>query len=83
MAPPPALSIRRLHRRARRETIALEVIGFLALLVGIWALLVNPPEPFKWLMVLAIAGPVIIYMGFIAFYTYLEGIEEERYFPDR
>lgn len=73
--------VMRQHRRARTRTIFVCLIGAIMTVAGLAWFLLQAPGDLVWIGTLVIFGPITIFLGLITFYTYLENIEEDYYFP--
>lgn len=80
---PKLANMPRMHRIARWQELAVSVAGLVCLMIGTWFLLNTSPGPNTvWPILLVLLGPVLVFIGLIGYFTYLERIEEETYFPD-
>ena len=77
-----AVSIQRRHHQAKLGAIAVILGGIIVGLAGVWALLQGATGMAAWPIALVIVGPILSYLGFVVFYTYLERLERERYLPN-
>lgn len=70
------------HREARNDMWAWVGIGLVANVTGTVALAMGVQGVWAWLLIpLIILGIAAIFLAVIWFYTYLENLEEDRYFP--